>query len=147
MRGKRKTQKEHTKWSCFNLVSCSCSPFLQTLLVKVRIYKAWLYSTLQPLPPTATAIYYYKSLLPYSNMQLLLYATVICRTSQRTRHGKAQQQELPLLLKHDDKRSWVIIYHLCHLISASFCVMAGLLGDCVPMPSLSFTGRGISRLD
>ena len=26
MRGRRRTQEEHTKWSCLNLVSCSCSP-------------------------------------------------------------------------------------------------------------------------
>ena len=27
MRGRRRTQEEHTKWSCFCLVSCNCSPF------------------------------------------------------------------------------------------------------------------------
>ena len=77
MRGRR-TQEEHTKWSCLRLWAAAALLFTDTP-VKMRIYKVMCYSVLQSLPLLATA-----AMLPTA-------PTTICYShlppKSRTRHG------------------------------------------------------------
>jgi len=82
MRGRR-TQEEHTKWSCLILWAAAALLFIDT----ASQCTGYGYSVMQPLLLLATATTI-ATMLPYSNLQPLLYATAICRPSQKTRHGK-----------------------------------------------------------
>ena len=82
MRGRR-TQEEHPKWSCLILLAAGALLFIDT----ASQCTGYGYSVMQPLLLLATATTI-ATMLPYNNLQPLLYATAICRPSQKTRHGK-----------------------------------------------------------
>jgi len=79
----REAEKKHGKCCCLILWATAALLFIDT----ASQCTGYGYSVMQPLLLLATATTI-ATMLPYSNLQPLLYATAICRPSQKTRHGK-----------------------------------------------------------
>ena len=99
-----------------NLVSCSCSPFIDT----ASQCTGYGYSVMQHLLLLATATTI-ATILPYSNLQPLLYATAICRPSQKTRHGKHRSSHYcSIMMASESKGNYLTIIPLIALFLLDF---------------------------